>query len=97
MTGDLPSTCSAKVPLGISSTISFSLEVFGFTLDVESIGVGHEVVRCSGWLVTVIVRYSMSLSSPLLSHSQVYEIDLHGSTGLSAVNAVCSISSDFYR
>jgi hypothetical protein len=46
--GDLPSTCSAKVPLGISSTISLSLEVLGLTLDVERIGVSHEIVRCSG-------------------------------------------------
>jgi hypothetical protein len=76
VTGHLPSTCSAKVPLGISSTISFTLEVFGFTLDVQGVGVGHEVVRCPGWSVTVIVSMSLLLFSPPLS-LQVHDVDLH--------------------
>ena len=77
MTADLPSARSAKVPLGISSTISLSLEMFGFTLDVERIGVCHEVVRCSEWSVTVIMRYTLTRSSPPLSNFEVYEMDLH--------------------
>jgi hypothetical protein len=42
--------------------------MFGFTLDVERIGVSHEVVRCPGWSVTIIMSMSLLLSSPPLSH-----------------------------
>jgi len=42
--GDSPSAGSTEVSLGISTTVSFSLEVFGFTFDSERIGVGHEIV-----------------------------------------------------